>query len=148
MERLVVQEDLRSFILNRKKMLRPPKKPCATKKSMGDVFEWTFPLLKGHTLPRLAFIWADLLIAAAEAAAAVDIEVVMVADDMIEDTVVVAADMEAEDAPLHLITAEEVAVETVGITAAEADHIHHVVTERGQTGDCGVLKSLKTIFTI
>ena len=65
-------------------------------------------------------------VAAAEAAAAVDIEVVMVADDMIEDTVVVAADMEAEDAPLHLITAEEVAVETVGITAAEADHIHHV----------------------
>jgi len=114
---------------------------------MGDVFEWTFPLLKGHTLPRLAFIWADLLIAAAEAAAAVDIEVVMVADDMIEDTVEVA-DMEAEDAPLHLITAEVVAVETVGITAAEADHIHHVVTERGQTGDCGVLKSLKTIFTI
>ena len=54
-----------------------------------------------------------------------DIEVVMVADDMIEDTVEVA-DMEAEDAPLHLITAEVVAVETVGITAAEADHIHHV----------------------
>jgi len=111
---------------------------------MGDVFEWTFPLLKGHTLPHLAFIWADLLIAAAEAA--VDIEEVMEADDMIEDTVVVA-DTEVEDAPLHHITAG-VAVETVEITAAEADHIHHVVTERGQTGDCGVLKSLKAIFTI
>ena len=54
----------------------------------------------------------------------VDIEEVMEADDMIEDTVVVA-DTEVEDAPLHHITAG-VAVETVEITAAEADHIHHV----------------------
>jgi len=105
---------------------------------MVDEFESTFRSPKGLTLPLLESTWADLLTEEvgeeAEVAAEVtaeEIEVTEVAAAGVEVTVGVTM-----AAVVHLLRITEADPE--GIIVQDLDHTLLVVTERGQTGCCGL----------
>jgi len=91
MERPDVPEDLRSCITRPLRTQRPPKRPCAIKKSMVDVYESIFPSQKGRILPLLVSTWAGLPIEEVEVVAVVNAEGAGVTAMMTTATAEVAA---------------------------------------------------------
>lgn len=110
-EKLDVQEDLDSLILNQQRTQRLPKRLCPIKNLMVDVFELISQSPKDPTLPPLGHTWEDQLtvemtveaVAEVVVAAAVTVEA-MTIEVMVAAEVTVVA-VEAADRPLLSIEA-------------------------------------------
>jgi len=105
---------------------------------MVDEFESTFRSPRGLILPLLESTWADLLTEEVGEEAAVAAEVIA---EEIEATEVAVVEVTVEvtmEAVVHLLRITEADPE--GIIVQDLDHTLLVVTERGQTGCCGLKK--------
>jgi len=130
-EKLDVQEDLDSLILNQQRTQRLPKRLCPIKNLMVDVFELISQSPKDPTLPPLGHTWEDQLTVemTVEAVAEVVVAAVTVEAMTIEiEAMVVAAEVTvvaveaAADRPLLSIVLD-------GSIARDPVLTHHVAID-------------------
>jgi len=112
-EKLDVQEDLDSLILNQQRTQRLPKRLCPIKNLMVDVFELISQSPKDPTLPPLGHTWEDQLtvemtveaVAEVVVAAAVTVEAMRIEVMVVAAAEVTVVAVEAADRPLLSIEA-------------------------------------------
>lgn len=115
MERPDDQEGSLLSTLNHKRTPKLQRKPCAIKKLMDDVFEWTFPSPKGLILPPPESTWDAQLIVEVVTAKAVAVAAEEEAAVAAAADIVVVTAMEVAEEAMETVAAVVVAVMVVAL---------------------------------